>query len=1077
MKNLKKALALVLSCAMVFGMVVTAAVTNYPDVSKDATYAEAVNVLSALGAIQGDENGNFNPDSAVTRAEMAKLLYTMVSTGSVSNTATQFADVASEHWASGYIQYSKQLGFIDGYDAVTYGPEDSVTYEQVLKLVLCAMGYKNAAEYAGGFPTGYLLVAADIGLTKGIKVNSPSEPAPRSVVASVIYNGMNLPIMKQTKFGSEPEFKAMDGSDDANGVFLTLLNKTYGTYKVEGKVVATSKTALTGRSQEDKVGYIAFDVTNALKVDLADLDSSRDTVSVSDPYTMPSINAAGTGADALLGYESVAYLKSDDGEFALVAIVSKANRNIETKIINSTLVYNPSKDSAVKDADAFNLVGDDDLVYSYWNDRDEDTKITVKDVYSGDAAGKKVYVIWNGVVKGTLSTLLDSEKSPYILENNAYKFNTANVVCPKMGSVKLVDTDNDGNIDIISSTAYETALVTGVNASKQQIKLSTTYTTNRSALGNSLTLDTDENTELKEWTVVMDDGTAIDLEDIEINDVISVSTDNFTDPTFYDIIVTRKTATGTVNEAGTDEYTIEGSTYEIADGITSITLKVGSEGIFYLDMNGRIIGMDATNPVGDYAYLVKMGGNNYEELQMKMFTADGTKTFEVAEKIKINGKYLDDYAAKVYTKKDINDIFENSTEYTAFATGLTDEVTIADIMESGEYGGYVGTDKVTPAVLLHALTNNSYDGKVAPALNDNLTKALAGSAKANAFVSYKVTDNTLKEINLALKTDDDKYFNCVYAATGADQEWKEDYSSFGSTNIAVMDNAKVFMVKGDDASDYQVKDITALKDGKAYQPILFESVDDSVAAVLILNDGSGIDSESALAVFDSKIDALYNDDEVIAITAYQNGEKMEKKLIATSTTSVNGCGYQNASVDDLQFGDTFIYDEDSDGYVTEIKVVFSPGSTAPAFADTTDFTAGNEYMSLPDDNWAFISNGSDNDQDSQIFFGYLASVNERSNGSFTVKAFTGDGKKGNMVPFIVPSDVKVTVINPKYVSSAGKRIKPAETMGDAEVVESDYTELSNGSIDFANTDAEDMRYVFIRMYDETPIEVIYVNYF
>lgn len=47
MKNLKKVLALVLACTMVFGLVATAS-TGYPDVADDATYAEAVKLCLLL---------------------------------------------------------------------------------------------------------------------------------------------------------------------------------------------------------------------------------------------------------------------------------------------------------------------------------------------------------------------------------------------------------------------------------------------------------------------------------------------------------------------------------------------------------------------------------------------------------------------------------------------------------------------------------------------------------------------------------------------------------------------------------------------------------------------------------------------------------------------------------------------------------------------------------------------------------------------------------------------------------------------------------------------------------------------
>ena len=73
MKNLKKVLALVLVLAMSLSVVAFAG-TTFPDVADTASYAEAAKVLKSLNIMVGDEQGNFNPDKTVTRAEMATIL-------------------------------------------------------------------------------------------------------------------------------------------------------------------------------------------------------------------------------------------------------------------------------------------------------------------------------------------------------------------------------------------------------------------------------------------------------------------------------------------------------------------------------------------------------------------------------------------------------------------------------------------------------------------------------------------------------------------------------------------------------------------------------------------------------------------------------------------------------------------------------------------------------------------------------------------------------------------------------------------------------------------------------------------
>ena len=64
-----------LAFACAFTMFAGAAFTDQADIND--VNAEAVNTLVALGVIDGYEDGSFRPDDTVTRAEMAKMIYTV----------------------------------------------------------------------------------------------------------------------------------------------------------------------------------------------------------------------------------------------------------------------------------------------------------------------------------------------------------------------------------------------------------------------------------------------------------------------------------------------------------------------------------------------------------------------------------------------------------------------------------------------------------------------------------------------------------------------------------------------------------------------------------------------------------------------------------------------------------------------------------------------------------------------------------------------------------------------------------------------------------------------------------------
>ena len=74
MKNLKKVLALVLAFACAFTMFAGAAFTDQADIKVDS---DVVDTLVSLGIVEGFEDGSFQPNATVTRAQMAKMIYVL----------------------------------------------------------------------------------------------------------------------------------------------------------------------------------------------------------------------------------------------------------------------------------------------------------------------------------------------------------------------------------------------------------------------------------------------------------------------------------------------------------------------------------------------------------------------------------------------------------------------------------------------------------------------------------------------------------------------------------------------------------------------------------------------------------------------------------------------------------------------------------------------------------------------------------------------------------------------------------------------------------------------------------------
>lgn len=144
--------------------------TSFPDVPDTAPYADAVSLMKEYGIFNGDANGNFNPNAGITRAEFAAVVCRAVSEESEISKKVEaaFADVPSNHWAAGYINWGVRRGILNGYGQGVFGLQDKVTYEQAIKVIVSVMGFENDAKELGGYPGGYITVAKRQGYLDGV---------------------------------------------------------------------------------------------------------------------------------------------------------------------------------------------------------------------------------------------------------------------------------------------------------------------------------------------------------------------------------------------------------------------------------------------------------------------------------------------------------------------------------------------------------------------------------------------------------------------------------------------------------------------------------------------------------------------------------------------------------------------------------------------------------------------------------------------------------------------------------------------------------------------------------------------
>ncbi len=618
MKNLKKVIALVAVFALVF-TTVTAFASSFVDVDDNANYIEAVEALNKLGIITGDTNDNgepvYRPDDSVTRAEMAALVSRMQAFNASSQSATPFTDVPTTHWASGYVAAAAQTGIVNGYGDGTFGPEDPVLYEQVIKMVMVTLGYEPFAAANGGYPTGYTIAASRYDVTKDVTGGVPGQPAPRATIAQIIYNAIDTPIMEPYYYGTGSEnYVIYDGL--GNFPRRTLLSQNLKVTKLRGQLIDNGITDINNNNvtidtdEERTVSVRINGVYNTDNSDYADFDENDDN------YIRDYL-AGDSGIEKYIGQQIVLYVKADETK-AYPEVISAAPEAGKNKVESFTV-------------DKFDKVeqnNNTDVIRYYRNDTDRtSTKCTLQEGY---------HLIYNNV-GGYLVDAVFGEGQPVQKDSKVG------------GKVTLYDTDSVSGYDVVIVEVAATAVVDSVDGNLISFKNSPGESVYRNA-GMLANISVDEN-DSSQIINITKDGADVAYTDLAEWDVLSVICNEDFD-NYYDIRVISNVVEGTIStQSGSDtsdtgyKYRIGDGTYDVAVGAYEADgLEPGDAGLFYIDEYGKIAAYSqdysASTGNGNYAYIIKAVGDTDDfgnkTLTIKMLTAkDGIRTWNVASNLTI----------------------------------------------------------------------------------------------------------------------------------------------------------------------------------------------------------------------------------------------------------------------------------------------------------------------------------------------------------------------------------------------------------------------------------------------------------
>lgn len=696
------------------------------------------------------------------------------------------------------IQVLAALGIMVGDEDGSLRLEDTIKRSEVAKMVVHAMGMEDLAESARGtsvFPdvptdhwaNGYINIANTHGLVIGDDTGKfrPESRITFEEAMTIFVRATGYEPIATSKGGYPNGYIAAAGenglADDVGGSLregitrgnvAVLTNNALTVKLMERKGFGqnetyeiTEKTLLSDKMEVDKLTGQITAIGNTSIDGASNLQKGQ--VKIGESVYETSYNISN-----LLGYNVDYYAReNEDGKDEVVLAIPKKNSN-STEEISSDLFE----------------------------------KITTKNSYKAIE-----YFKTEGSSKTTVATL---EKDAKLIYNGKSETMSDDLVdmTDKSGKIVLLDTDRNGRYDIVFVMDYYNIVVEEVTSTNKIVDKYGAPT---------LKLDTeDENLYFR----IMNGVQEIGLSELEEYDVLSVA--ESLDKEIYEIEVSRETVSGKISSVSEDGFYIGGKLYEVADNYEG-TLNLNTEGTFYLDMFGKIAGVDTKTSVSNnYAYLIKAySDSNTEETTLRLFTKDGNDvSLKTTEKIRFNGK-SGQAAAKVV--KELQQESSTKKQLVTYSTNSDGKVTALNTAVDNSSNGAVNENKFT---LNYKLEDAQYNASL-----KKLDNVRIDSETVIFDIQNDVKDYSIATIEMF--EDEQKYNVTVYdigenfvakaiVVTGA------EFMTNAESSVAVVE--KVSQATNDD--EEVVDRLHAYKDGKKIE------INTEEQGILVKNNGKALEN-------------------------------------------------------------------------------------------------------------------------------------------------------------------------------------------------------------------------------------------
>lgn len=227
---MKKRISLILSLFMILSVF---NINGLAENDNIACTEEALAVFSDIGLLTAEETGEANLNSLMTRAEFSNLVAKVLNM-KYGSQEVLFSDIPADSFYLPSINSLVDAGIISVSDDLKFNPDNTIKFEEAVKMVVCAAGYTELANSKGGYPQGYVGIASETGILDDIKITDKNALTVGESL-QILYNASTIGYYEKTLNGAGFTYEISEE---------TLLSKYHDIYLQEGTVYAMNSASV-----------------------------------------------------------------------------------------------------------------------------------------------------------------------------------------------------------------------------------------------------------------------------------------------------------------------------------------------------------------------------------------------------------------------------------------------------------------------------------------------------------------------------------------------------------------------------------------------------------------------------------------------------------------------------------------------------------------------------------------------------------------------------------------------------------------------------------------------------------------